>query len=653
MDKNESQAAPPQIDNDAKRSSFALLAFGSLGIVFGDVGTSPLYTLKAIFSDTVIGVPATNDSVLGVLSLIFWALALVITLKYITVVMRAQHESEGGIFAMLAMLQRVPVIRSSRWKSVLIMFAAILGASLLYGDGVITPAISVISAVEGLGTISPDLSGFVVWISVLIIIGLFFWQRVGTDRIALIFSPIMLVWFVAMGFFGLLQIIEGPAILQALNPLWAVGFFADHPMHAFFMLSLVVLCVTGAEALYADLGQFGRGAITAAWFTVVWPCLLLNYFGQGSWLLSVVNEHSGGWVHQIKQVDVSHPFFSILPEQMLWPMVVLATLAAVIASQAIITGVFAITRQAIQLRLLPYIRIVYTSHEQINHVFLPAVNRFMLVGCIAAVLLFQSSNNLAAAYGVAVTAVMFTTTILLFFIGRLIWKWPYWALVPVVLLFLTIDLAFFGANIMKIPEGGWFPLAIALIFIILMSTWFKGRTQIQQRHQEPVVKLDSFITDVLESQPTRIDGSAVFLTAYSNTTPSCLVGLYRHLPVLYKQSIVVSMQPSQVARLPRSRQLEIQNLGDGFWLLVGHYGYLQTPNVPRLLQLAQKHGLEVDMKELAYFTRREIVVLGGSASMLSWRKGLFAAMSRNSLAMSEMFELPAGQVIEVGMRVEI
>ncbi|MDG2201238.1 MAG: KUP/HAK/KT family potassium transporter [Phycisphaerales bacterium] len=647
------KAGAGHLDPEAPVPKLPLLAFASLGIVFGDVGTSPLYTLKAIFSDTIVGVDATHASVLGVLSLIFWALALVITIKYVTVVMRAQYEGEGGIFSMLASLQKVAVIRSSRWKSALVFMAAILGAALLYGDGVITPAISVISAVEGLETISVEMKHFILPIAIIIIIGLFLWQRVGTDRIALVFSPIMLVWFLAIGFFGLLQIIEVPVILQAINPAWAVDFFMAHPAHAFFMLSLVVLCVTGAEALYADLGQFGRGAITLAWFTVVWPCLLLNYFGQGAWILSVAKEHPGGWVHQIKAVDVSHPFFSIIPDQMLWPMVILATVAAIIASQAIITGVFAITRQAIQLRLLPYIRIIYTSHERINHVFLPAVNRFMLVGCIAAVLLFPSSNRLAAAYGVAVTAVMFTTTILLFVIGRLIWKWPYWALVPMVLVFLIIDLAFFGANLMKVPDGGWFPLAIALIFLVLMSTWFKGRTQIQRRHQEPVVKLDAFIEDVLAKQPTRIDGSGVFLTAYSNTTPSCLVGLYRHMPVLYQQSIIVSMQPAQVARLPRSRQLEIQNLGNGFWLLIGHYGYLQTPNVPRLLQLAQKHGLEVDLKAITYFTRREIVVLGGSTRMLGWRKELFAAMSRNSLAMSEMFELPTGQVIEVGMRVDV
>jgi len=647
------KADTAELDPEAPSPKLPLLAFASLGIVFGDVGTSPLYTLKAVFSDTVIGVEATHASVLGVLSLIFWALALVITLKYVTVVMRAQYEGEGGIFSMLASLQKVASIRGTRWKSGLVFMAAILGAALLYGDGIITPAISVISAVEGLETISVEMKHFILPISILIILGLFLWQRVGTERIALVFSPIMLAWFLAIAFFGLLQVIQVPAILEAINPLWAIEFFTAQPLHAFFMLSLVVLCVTGAEALYADLGQFGRGAITTAWFAVVWPCLLLNYFGQGAWILSVAKEHPGGWVHQIKQADVSHPFFSIIPEQMLWPMVILATLAAIIASQAIITGIFAITRQAIQLRLLPYIRIIYTSNERINHVFLPAVNRFMLVGCITAVLLFPSSNHLAAAYGVAVTAVMFTTTILLFVIGRLIWKWPYWGLVPIILVFLVIDLAFFGANLMKVPDGGWFPLVIALIFVILMSTWYKGRTQIQRRHQESVVKLDAFMEDVLAKKPARINGSGVFLTAYSNTTPSCLVGLYRHMPVLYDQSIIVSMQPAQVSRLPRSRQIEIQQLGDGFWLLIGHYGYLQTPNVPRLLQLAQKHGLEVDMKALTYFTRREIVVLGGNTRMLGWRKGLFAAMSRNSLAMSEMFELPAGQVIEVGLRVEI
>jgi KUP system potassium uptake protein len=653
VDTPSGKVEPAPIDQEAASPKLVRASFASLGIVFGDVGTSPLYTFKAIFSDTVIGVHATHASVLGVLSLIFWSLLLVITLKYVTIVMRAQHEGEGGIFAMLASLQKVSSIRNSRWKSFLIMLAAMLGASLLYGDGVITPAISVVSAAEGLETISSDLAFFVVPIAIVILIGLFFWQHAGTEWIALIFSPIMLTWFLTIGLFGLLQVIRQPEILEAINPIWSIQFFGEHPFHAFFLLSLIVLCVTGAEALYADLGQFGRGAISLAWFAVVWPCLLLNYFGQGAWILSATREQPGGWVHEIKQVDMSHPFFSIVPDQMLWPMVILATLAAIIASQAIMTGVFAITRQAIQLRLLPYIRIIYTSHEQINHVFLPAVNRLMLVGTIAAVLIFPGSNLLAAAYGVAVTAVMSTTTILLFFVGRLVWKWPYWAILPVVAAFLTIDLAFFGANILKVPDGGWFPLAIAIVFLLLMTTWYKGRREVQRYHQEPAVKLEAFIEDVVARDPVRIKGSAVFLTAYSSNTPSCLVGLYRHMPVLYEQSIVVSMQPSQVASLPRSQQLEIQQLGEGFWSLVGHYGYLQTPNVPRLLQLAQKHGLEVDIKSVTYFTRREIVVLGGASRMLSWRKGLFAAMSRNSLPLSQIFELPTGQVIEVGMRVDI
>lgn len=630
-----------------------LLAFASLGIVFGDVGTSPLYTFKAIFSDTVIGVQATEASVLGVLSLVFWALMLVITCKYVLVVMRAQHEGEGGIFAMLASLQQLGSFRASKFKSGLLILAAMLGAALLYGDGVITPAISVISAVEGLETISSDLSHFIVPISILVLIGLFVGQRIGVERIAMVFSPVMLVWFIAIGFFGLLQIIESPACLQAINPVWAIDFFVDQPVHAFVMLSLVVLCITGAEALYADLGQFGRRAISLAWFVVVWPCLLLNYFGQGAWILEASRQHPGGWVHDSKHIDISHPFFSIIPEVMVWPMIVLATLAAVIASQAIITGIFAITRQAIQLRLLPYIRIVYTSHQRMNHVYLPAVNRFMLVGCIAAVLLFPGSNQLAAAYGVAVTAVMFTTTVLLLAIGHAIWKWPSWLLVPMVAVFLVIDLAFFGANVLKVPDGGWFPLAVALVFLLMMQTWHKGRIEVRRRNQEPIVKLDSFIEETLAADPMRIPGSAVFLTSYASTTPTCMVGLYRHMPVLFERSIIVSMQPASVATLPRSRQLEVRELGNGFWLLIGHYGYLQTPNVPRLLQLAEKHGLSVDMKAVSYYTRREIVVLGGHAEMFTWRKSLFAAMSRNALAMSEMFELPAGQVVEIGLRVEV
>lgn len=627
------------------------LAIASLGIVFGDIGTSPLYTLKACFNSSSLGVSATIESVFGVLSLIFWALLLVLTLKYVTVLLRAQFQGEGGIFAMLSLIKKTGSEKGRAARSVVILLVAICGAALLYGDGVVTPSISVLSAAEGLESVSGRFDDYIVPIALVVLLGLFLWQRVGTQKIAIIFSPIMIAWFVAMGVFGLMSIMKAPQILEAVNPGYAIDLFQAQPWRAFILLSLVVLCITGGEALYADLGQFNRRSITIAWCGIVWPCLLLNYFGQGAWLLG--QTHEGKWGLPAPETDMGNPFFQIIPDMFSWPMIGLALLAAVIASQAIITGLFSLTRQAIQIGLLPFMRIVHTSGEKEGEIYLPAVNRAMGVGCVLAVLIFLTPEHLAAAYGVAVTTVMTTTTILLAVVAKKVWKWPMLGIAPMILVFIAVDLAFLGANLFKIPEGGWFPLVIAFMMILLMTTWRAGRAALAKQHPEATEPLSDFLTQIPVAQPARVPGTGVFLTAMKDTTPSSLVSLYKRMPVLHERVIIMSMVPSPVARLPRGKQLDMEELGHGFCHVEGHHGYLQVPNVPRLLQLARNRGLEIDMEHLSYFTRREIIMTGGDSSMWLWRKGLFAWMARNASSMTDVFELPSEQVVEIGLRVDV
>lgn len=627
------------------------LAIASLGIVFGDIGTSPLYTLKACFNSSSLGVSATIESVFGVLSLIFWALLLVLTLKYVTVLLRAQFQGEGGIFAMLSLIKRTGSEKGRAARSAVILLVAICGAALLYGDGVVTPSISVLSAAEGLESVSDRFDDYIVPIALVVLLGLFLWQRVGTQKIAVIFSPIMIAWFVAMGVFGLMSIMKTPQILEAVNPGYAIDLFQAQPWRAFILLSLIVLCITGGEALYADLGQFNRRSITIAWCGIVWPSLLLNYFGQGAWLLG--QTHEGKWGLPAPETDMGNPFFQIIPDMFSWPMIGLALLAAVIASQAIITGLFSLTRQAIQIGLLPFMRIVHTSGEKEGQIYLPAINRAMGVGCVLAVLIFLTPEHLAAAYGVAVTTVMTTTTILLAVVAKKVWKWPMWGIAPMIMVFIAVDLSFLGANLFKIPEGGWFPLVIAFMMILLMTTWRAGRAALAKQHPEANEPLSDFLAQVPVHQPARVPGTGVFLTAMKDTTPSSLVNLYMRMPVLHERVIIMSMVPSPVARLPRSKQLDMKELGHGFCHVEGHHGYLQVPNVPRLLQLARNRGLEIDMERLSYFTRREIVMTGGESPMWLWRKGLFAWMARNASSMTDVFELPSEQVVEIGLRVDV
>ena len=646
---------PHQIDpikdpESPSRSTLAL-SFASLGIVFGDIGTSPLYTLNACFTSTTFGVQVSDTSVYGVLSLVFWSMLLVLSVKYLTFLVRAQNEGEGGIFAMLALIMQARVKGGSSARTIFIVLIAIIGAALLYGDGVVTPAISVLSAVEGLEHISAELAEFVVPIALAILVVLFLWQRLGTQRIAIIFSPIMLLWFLVIGYLGLVQIIGSPGILKAVNPVYAFELFGTHPWHAFLLLGLIVLCVTGAEALYADLGQFSRRAITIAWCAVVWPCLLLSYFGQGAWLLS--QTHAEAWGRPVATADIGNPFFQIIPEQFMWPMVILAAIAAFIASQAIITGAFSLTRQAVQMRILPYLRIIHTSHEVEGQVFLPVVNRVMFLGCAAAVLLFQSSEDLASAYGVAVTTVMTTTTILLAIIARRVWGWAPWKVIPVIAVFLCFDLSFLGANLFKLGSGGWFPISIAAILVVLMTTWRTGRLDLSKNNPERAEPIGDFLAEAAEASPHRITGTGVYLTATKETTPTSLKVLFDHMPVLYDRVIIMSMEAMPVARIPRSQQLEVSDLGNGFTMICGRFGYLQMPNVPRTLQLAVNAGLEVDLKTITYYTKREVVMTKGSSSMWQWRKGLHAWMARNASSMSDVFELPADKVVEIGVRVNL
>ncbi|MCH2147883.1 MAG: KUP/HAK/KT family potassium transporter [Phycisphaerales bacterium] len=650
----DSSPAQTGLVQDAAVPSKGTLAvsFASLGIVFGDIGTSPLYTMNACFQSTEFGVTVGEQSVLGVLSLVFWAMLLVLSIKYLSVLLRAQYEGEGGIFALLALIMRGRSKRGSTVRTTAIVMVAIVGAALLYGDGIVTPAISVLSAVEGLEQISPRVDQFIVPIAAVVLACLFLWQRVGTQRIAIIFSPLMLLWFIAIGVLGLMAIRSHPDVLVAVNPMYAIALFQDQPWHAFLLLSLIVLCVTGAEALYADLGQFSRKSITLAWCTVVWPSLLLSYFGQGAWLLSQTNV-SAWRPYQESHVPLGNPFFEIIPDSMTWPMIILATIAACIASQAIISGAFSLTRQAVQMRILPYLRIIHTSHETEGQVYIPAVNRIMFFGSIAAVVIFMSPERLASAYGIAVTAVMTTTTLLLAIVARQVWGWPLWKYGPMILLFLIIDLSFLSANVFKLGDGGWFPIGIACVLILLMTTWLAGRRALSKSHPDAHEPLEPFLKQVKAAEALRVPGTGVFLTGASETAPSALVALFSRFPVVYERVIIVSMVAAPVARLPRSRQLEVKELGNGFTIVCGRFGYLQVPNVPRTLQLAINSGLEIDLDAVTYYTRREIVVTSGPSDMFAWRKGLYSWMARNASSMSNVFELPAGKVVEIGLRVDL
>lgn len=628
--------AKPAVDSGLAKT--LALAFGALGVVYGDIGTSPLYAIKECFHG-MHAIAVTHLNVMGVLSLIFWSLTMVVTIKYVGFILRADNKGEGGIYALLALIP-MEKKRLANSLNTGIILAGIFGAALLYGDGVITPAISVLSAVEGLEVATKAAAPAVIPLTCIVLFLLFSVQRFGTLKVGRLFGPVVLVWFVVIGALGVNGLLSNPRILMAINPVYAIDFFILNKLHGMIVLGSVVLCITGGEALYADLGHFGSKAIRISWLAAALPALLLNYFGQGALLL--------------ENPDLaSNPFYGLVPRSILYPMVALATMATVIASQAMISGVFSLTQQAVQLGFLPRVHIVHTSREIRGQIYVPQVNWALMIACIGLVLIFGNSSRLAAAYGIAVTATMGITSILYFFLVVRGWKWPLWKAVPLVALFLAFDLAFFGANLLKVLDGGWFTITIAICITIVMITWRDGRAALARRMLQTRMMIEPFVKDVGERHPHRVSGTAVFLTVSAEITPLALLHFYKHAHVLHEQVILLSIKSMDEPSVPKDERLRFDELGHGFYRLIATYGFMEKPDVLEIMRLASKKGLTTEPATTTYFLGRETLLTSGPYKMMHWRKNLFAAMSRNAQSAMGYFNIPVDRVVELGIQVTL
>ena len=582
-------------------------------------------------------VPPTHENVLGVLSLIIYSLVLVISIKYIAIVMRADNQGEGGILALTAL---IPQSNGGRTRWTVLILLGIFGAALLYGDGMITPAITVLGAIEGLKVVTPLLEPYVVPVAVVILIAVFAIQRHGTHRVGRLFGPIMVAWFIAIAVLGIAETIHQPVVLTAVDPRHAINFFREHGWHGFAVLGAVFLVVTGGEALYADMGHFGKRPIRRAWFSLVLPALLLNYFGQGALLLR-------------EPAAAEQPFFLLAPGWALLPMVALATAAAIIASQALISGAFSLTQQAIQLGYCPRLDIEHTSHHEIGQVYVPQVNWALMLSTIAIVVGFGSSTALAAAYGIAVTLTMIITAVLLQVVATERWRWPPAAAYTVTGIFLTIDLAFFGANALKITHGGWLPLVIGWFLFTLMTTWKTGRRLVAARLTARAIPIGEFLADVERARPARVPGTAVFMTAQPRGTPPALAHNLRYNKVLHEHVVTLMVTTQPVPHVPQEQRVTVKPLGQGVVEVVARYGFMEDPNVPEALAGAKEHGLELDDSDVTYFLGRETLIATGTPGMAMWRERLFVLMARNAVRATTFFRLPPERVVELGVQVEI
>ena len=608
----------------------------AIGVVYGDIGTSPLYAMRECFFGSH-SVPATHANVLGVLSLIIYSLLLVISVKYIAIVMRADNQGEGGILALTALL---PQRRENNARMPVLIMLGIFGASLLYGDGIITPAITVLGAVEGLKVATPLFDPYVVPVAVVILIGVFAIQRHGTHRVGRLFGPIMVAWFVVIGALGVMWLTRHPVVLTAIDPRHAFSFFRENGWHGFAVLGAVFLVVTGGEALYADMGHFGKRPIRLAWYALVLPALLLNYFGQGALLLE-------------DPAAAAQPFFLLAPGWALVPLVLLATAAAIIASQALISGAFSLTQQAIQLGYCPRMDIDHTSHHEMGQVYVPQVNWALMVSTIVVVIGFGSSTALAAAYGIAVTLTMVITAILLQSVATERWGWPPAVAYAVTGLFLIIDLAFFGANALKIAHGGWLPLVIGGALFTVMTTWKTGRRIVAERLTARAVPIEEFLTTVAEVPPARVPGTAVFMTAQPKGTPPALAHNLRYNKVLHKHVVTLMVTTQPVPHVPPNKQATVRPLGQGVFEVIVRYGFMEDPNVPEALVRACEQGLILDEEDITYFLGRETLIVSKNPGMAMWRERLFAIMTRNAVRATTFFRLPPERVVELGVQVEL
>ncbi|WP_432259910.1 potassium transporter Kup [Cupriavidus sp. TMH.W2] len=614
------------------------LVLGAVGVVFGDIGTSPLYSLKECFSQEH-GIPFSPEAVLGIISMLFWAMIIVVSLKYVMFVMRADNDGEGGVLALMALALRTAAPRSR--MAHLLMMLGIFGACMFYGDAVITPAISVLSAVEGLEIAAPGLSHYVIPITLVILCALFFIQRSGTQAVGKLFGPIMVVWFLALGALGLLHLVKAPGILLAVSPHYAVSFLLEHSLQAFVVLGSVFLVLTGAEALYADMGHFGARPIRYGWFALVMPCLMLNYFGQGAMLLN-------------NPANISNPFYLMVPDMLQLPMVLLATAATVIASQAVISGAFSLTSQAIQLGFVPRMRIRYTSAAEIGQIYLPVINWILLVLVVIVVMAFKKSDNLAAAYGIAVTTTMVITTFLAAVVMRNVWKWNPVLVTLIGLSFLLVDLAFFAANLLKIAEGGWFPLLMGATAFFLLMTWHSGRKLLRARSLEDGIPLEPFIAGLLAHPPHRVEGTAVFLTGNTDSVPVSLLHNLKHNRVLHERVVFLTFVTRDIPYVDDENRVSSKDLGGGVYILKSEYGFKETPDVQRVLDLAdRKLGMHFELMETSFFIARESVIPSKLPGMSMWRESLFAWMHQNGAKPSDFFQIPANRVVELGTKVEI
>mgnify|MGYP000044067607 CR=1 FL=1 len=620
----------------APKSSSAALVLGAIGIVYGDIGTSVLYAIKEIFGHG--HVPFTVENVYGMLSMIFWTMTVIVSLKYVVLVLRADNEGEGGLVAMLALASRAVVDRP-KLRNVLLSIG-IFGTALFYGDGVITPAISVLSAVEGLEVVSPHFKGYVIPITLVVLFCLFAVQKRGTAGIGKFFGPITLAWFLVLAVLGVSQIITHPEILAAVSPHYMVRFVWDNPGISFIVLGAVVLCVTGAEALYADMGHFGKRPIRMAWFSVVMPCLVLNYFGQGALLLGDPSA-------------VKNPFFMMAPEWALIPLVLMATAATVIASQAMLTGAFSVTRQVIQLGYLPRVRIEHTSVRSAGQIYIPFVNWSLFVTIVLAVVMFRNSSNLAAAYGIAVTTDMLITTLLTFFVIRFAWKLPLLLCIGATAVFFVIDFAFFASNMLKLPQGGWFTVMIGLFVFTLMITWKEGRRLMGETQRTDAIDLRSFLDAVFVSPPARVDGTAVFLTAEPGVTPNALLHNLKHNKVLHEQNLFVTVRNHEVPWIPMDKRIEVEALGRHCWQVIVHYGFKNDIDLPRALENARLRGCQLEPMTTSYFLSRDVVIPTLGSGMAPWREKLFAQMHHNASGAANFLNLPNNAVVELGSKIEI
>ncbi|GAB1385481.1 potassium transporter Kup [Melaminivora sp.] len=619
------------------KSSLSGLTLGAIGVVYGDIGTSVLYTLKEVFGSG--HVPFTPANIYGVLSIVFWTLTIIVSLKYVTLVLRADNGGEGGLVAMLALASqsvkhKAPALR--KWM----LLIGVFGTCLFYGDGVITPAITVLSAVEGLDVVSPAFRRSVIPLTLAILFLLFWVQKHGTAGIGKFFGPVMVLWFMAIAALGIYHIAGHPEILAALSPYYALVFIWQQPGTSFIILGAVVLCVTGGEALYADMGHFGRKPIRIAWFSIVMPSLTLNYFGQGALLLA-------------EPEAVKNPFFMMAPEWLTLPLVGMATLAAVIASQALISGAFSVTKQVIQLGYLPRLQIHHTSTRDTGQIYLPFVNWSLFVMIVLAVVLFRSSSNLAAAYGIAVTLDMTITTVLTFFVVRYGWGYPLALTAAATGFFLCIDLAFFSSNLLKLIEGGWFPLLIGGAVFTLMTTWKDGRELLTQTLRETSIDLKSFLDSVFVNPPARVAGTAVFLAAQPGMVPNALMHNLKHNKVLHAQNLFVTVRNHEVPWIGMDRRLQVEPLGSDCWQVVVHYGFKNDPDLPKALSLLEGRNIDLNVMTTSYFLSRDIVTPTLGSGLAPWREKLFAHMHHSATAAAEFLNLPSNAVVELGSVVEI